>query len=183
MQSKTIVILCVLATTCGIVWHGYFNEWVIIRDPWKIPCTTMPNQRFFKKEVQLSFWRYHAWHNEYIAARLTEPLQEQLLTILQAWFHQAVQLGFVPNSCALETALYDARTSCLYLSCASSPLDTQKSTHENLMVLESLFKTVRENIPQRIQCVQLLVKHTLLEHPHIICTKPMAVSGLSSLHT
>jgi hypothetical protein len=183
MRYKTLAALCIVATFCGIGWYGYFNEWIIIRDPWKAPCTTMPHQRFCKKEIQLSFWRHHAWHSEYITARLGESLQEQLLTILHAWFHEAVQLGFVPSSCTLETALYDARTRCLYLSCTSSPLDIQKSTYENLMVLESLCKTVRENIPHHIQGVQLLVKHTLLEDPYIICNKPMAVSGFSSLHT
>jgi hypothetical protein len=183
MHYKTIATLCTLATLCGIGWYGYFNEWIIIRDPWKTPYATMPNQRLSKKDIQLSFWRHHAWHSEYITVRLAESLQEQLLTILQAWFHEAVQLDFVPNSCTLETALYDARTSCLYLSCTSSPLDMQKSTYEKLMMLESLCKTVRENSPQHIQSVQLLVKHSPLDDPHIICTKPMAVSGFSSIHT
>jgi hypothetical protein len=183
MQYKKIVTLSVLATIGGIIWYGYFNEWIILRDPWETPGTTMPNQQLHKKEIQLSFWRHHTWHNEYCTTRLGESLQEQVLAILQTWFHEAVQLGFVPTSCALEAALYDARTSCLYLSCTSSPLDIQKSTYENLMVLESLLKTLRENIPHHIQLVQLLVKHIPLEHPHIICTKPMAVSGFAILHT
>jgi hypothetical protein len=182
MQYRTVALLSIGAALSSVCWYGYFNEWLIIRNPWDAPCMILPSQRLSKKEIQLYFWRHHAWQSEYITARLPEPLQEQLLTILQAWFHEAIQLGFVPNTCTLEAALYDARTSCLYLSCTTAPLDTQKSTYENLMVLESLFKTIRENSPQHIQSVQLLVKHVPLEHPYIVCTKPLPISGFATLH-
>jgi len=184
MQYKSVALLSMLATIGGVVGYGYFNEWIIFRNPWATPShTVLSSFHLHKKEIQLSFWRHHAWHCEYTTVRLAESLQEQALTILQAWFHEAVQLDFVPRSCALETALYDARASCLYLSCTLSPLDTQKSTYKNLMVLESLLKTIRENIPHHIQSVQLLVNHTVLENPYIVCTKPMPVSGFITLHS
>lgn len=184
MAYKKVALMSFFAGLGGVCWYGYFNEWIILRNPWEIPHhTTAPTARLFKKEIILYFWLHDEWRNESITVRIAESLQEQALTILHAWFYEAAQSGFIPHPCTLETALYDARTSCLYLSCTTSPLDIQKSTYENLIVLESLLKTIRENIPHRIQSIQLLINHTILEHPYIICTKPMPISGFALLQS
>lgn len=184
MKLRTLVFLSTLALASGITWYAYFNEWIILRNPWQNPTQALnPKSRFCKKMVSLFFWRHDRWHTETVSLNLTDDTQEQALCIVQAWVHEAVQLNVMQAHCTLEAALFDTRTQCIYLSFSASPFDTQKATSVTLTVIESLFKTIVHNMPNTIQRVQFLVHHVPLEHPHIECTRPMSISGFGVTHT
>ncbi len=183
MNHRFVGILSIIATILGILCYGYFNEWLIIRNPWINPYHAQTQvTRSQKKEILLFVWRHDCWQKDMVSLKLPENIQEQALIIVQAWLHEAFQSGFIHTACTLEAALLDTRTGCLYLSFATSPCDIHASTYTTLVIIESLLKTIRYNMPDALQSIQLMVHHTPLEHPHIECTRPLALTGFGITH-
>ncbi len=182
MNGRIIGIACGISTLLGIIVYALCNEWIILRNPLKSPQhTALLTTSLKKKEVTLFFWRYERWHKETTTLSVAPHLQEQALSIIQAWLAEAFQLRVIDKPCTLETALLDARHQCLYLSFSTIPCNTQKSTLEQLCVLESLLKTIRQAAPSGIQSIQFLVHHTIVKHPHLNLIKPVALTGFKML--
>ena len=182
MNGRTIGIVCSISTLIGIIMYALCNEWIIFRNPLQGPQhSSLLTTPLKKKEVSLFFWRYERWHTETITLSVAPHLQEQALSIIQAWLSEAFQLRLIDKPCTLEAALLDARHQCLYLSFSTVPCNTHKSTLEQLCVLESLLKTIRQATPSGIQSIQFLVHHTIIKHPHINLTKPVALTGFKIL--
>ena len=183
MNHRLLAIISVIATTLGILCYAYFNEWLIIRNPWKNPYhRQIDGPCLHKKNILLFFWQHDRWHIETLSLRLTEHIQEQALSIVQAWLHEAFQSGFIHTPCVLEAALLDHRAKCLYLSFSTSPCDTHASTYTTLAIIESLLKTIEYNIPNTLQSIQLMVHHTPLENSYIECIKPITLNKFFITH-
>lgn len=182
MNKYLLAVCCFTCAVLGIVLYASFNEWIIFRNPLQSPLHTPLSETLLrKKEVTLFFWRYERWHTETITLSVAPHLQEQALSIIQAWLSEAFQLRLIDKPCTLEAALLDARHQCLYLSFSTVPCNTHKSTLEQFCVLESLLKTIRQATPSGIQSIQFLVHHTIIKHPHINLTKPVALTGFKIL--
>lgn len=184
MKRRFLTGISCVTLISGMLWYAYLNEWVIVRNPWESP-QSMHTQNFHprKKAVSLFFWRHDRWHTETVTLSLTDDVQEQIMALVQAWLHEAIQLNLIKTPCTLEAALFDARTQCIYLSFSASPFDPQKSTYTTVTVIESLMKTIEDNIPNIVKSVQFLVHHVPLEHPHLACTRPLSISGFGVTHS
>lgn len=179
MKSFTLFSISGIALLIGACYYAYFNEWIIIRNPWHSldhPETYQsPLQR---TTVSLYFWQHDSWHIEKNIISLPADPQDHALAVINAWLHEAYQSGFVMHVTTAQTALLDPRTHTLYVSLHISLFDLQKSTHAQLIVLESLLKTINTNLPVEIAMVQLLCNHALVENPTLDCSQPFSTSGL-----
>ncbi len=173
--ASSVSLITFLIGCCGYL---FFNEWIILRNPWK-----SPNQKellhpdWHKKEITLFFWRHDRWETEVITLGVPSDIQEQTITVVQAWLHEAAQSAFIHTPCSLQAALYDNRKNCIYLSFSALLFDAQKSTYMTLCLLESLLKTLRFNMNPPFQWVHLLVNHHCLEGTYIDCTRPLPITG------
>lgn len=182
MNKRLLLISCVISVILGMIIYAYFNEWIIIRNPLEsLQHHGILAAKLRKKEVTLFFWRHEQWHKEAITLSVTPQIQEELMSIIQAWLSEAFEVSMIDKPCTLETALLDGRHQCLYLSFSTNLCSMQKSTLEQLCVFESLLKTIRHAVPSGIQTIQFLVNHTVVKHPHLNLTKPIALTGFKIL--
>jgi len=76
----------------------------------------------------------------------------------------------------VQTVLLSTSDQVAYLSFDSDPLSKESSTFDKWMLIEGLLKTIREN-SVRLQQIQLLVHHQLMQDPHLDFSKPWPVDG------
>lgn len=164
---------------CGIVTYAYFNEWIIVRNPWhSLECSSEYQPRVQRTDISLFFWHSDHWHTEKITVGLPHDMQERVIIIVNAWLHEAAQSNFITHACTAEAALFDARTHTIYLSLNKSPFDLHKSTYAQISVIESLLHTLADTLPEDISMVQLLINHAIPEMSYLDCTQPFPIQGL-----
>jgi hypothetical protein len=170
-----------ISVICGILLYGYFNELIIIKNPWNTSYNQNNTyQKPIRTKILLFFWQHGQWKSESTSVVLSNTVQEKGLSILQAWIYEAYQNGFIKKN-IIEAVLFEPKHKCLYISCDAPLLNTDQSTLENLYILESLIKTVRVALAPDVQYMQLLVHHELYNNPHINCSKPFSMKGLGIL--
>jgi hypothetical protein len=184
MNVQLLKLSCIVAALAGICLFAYFNEWLIVRNPWHSPYhTQLLGTQLQKKEITLFFWYHDQWHQETIKLSVGEHLQEQALAIVHAWLNEAAQRGLLEKPCVLQAALHDARHQCLYLSFSTMLCNTQKSMREQLCVLEALLKTIYHNLSTGVQAIQLLVNHGIVKHPQLDLARPLPIVGFDIVDT
>jgi hypothetical protein len=179
MKQLQLLGISGFALLLGAFLYAYFNEWIIVRNPWRsLDCTRSYQSPLKRTIVSLFFWHHESWQCEKITLGLSPDPQECVLTIINAWLHEACQLGFIAHTCTAQAALFDNHTRCLYASFTATPFDLQKSTYAQITLLESLLYTMRYNDVADIKTVQLLVNHALIKNSYLNCTQPFPINGL-----
>lgn len=172
-----------ISTLCGMLTYAYFNELIIIKSPSQFnEKNSVIDRKITRTPVKLFFWRHNRWEIDKISLLFPENTQEQGLLIAQSWFYEANQTGFIKQTISVETALYDSRYNCLYISLSKSPFDHNLSTQETLSILESLLKTIHSILGSTVKYVHILINHKILEHPHIDCSHSFPITGFNTFN-
>lgn len=178
MRYKIFVAISIGAFLFGIAAYAYFNEWIIVRNPWH--TRTFPREyqpRVQRTDISLFFWHSDRWHTEKITVGLPHDMQEQVIIIVNTWLHEAAQANFIMHACTAEAALFDARMHTIYLSLNRSPFDMHKPTYAQISIVESLLHTLADNLSEDIGMVQLFINHTIPETSYLDCTQPFPING------
>jgi|GEM_PF-4801094 len=172
-----------MATVIGIVMYAYFNEWIIFRNPWHvqydvIPDGTSPRQH----RCNLFFWQHQRWQREQIMVTAPACAQERMMALMQAWGHEAYERNMLHKPCIVQSVILDARSGCAYISFAATPFDENESTHVQLIILESLLKTIHCNEIPEIKSVRFLINHAPWESAYIDGHTTFPITGLGIIN-
>lgn len=132
--------------------------------------------RVVKKKVLVSFWLRGAWHQEETEAIWPPEAAEALKQLVHAWLTILDEEEITSERITLQSVVMTASGNDAYISFDRSPFDKESSTHDKLMLTESLLKTLRDNGIQA-QNIYLLVHHKPLYDYHLDFSHPWPLQG------
>lgn len=172
--TKQYILICIFFLFGGILFCGFYNQWIIIQLP---TFTTKKNDASLinKKKVTLHFYHKDKWKTETQEQLWTDTVSKNLVQVINSWLALLDEERIIPKKVSLESALI-SQASTAYISCDHTFFSKEDSIFKKWMLIESLLKTIRENgIP--IQDVQFLVHHQPLQDPHLDFSQPWQTIG------
>lgn len=120
------------------------------------------------------------WLKETIPVE-AEELQEACFIVTQKWLTTLQEEHTIPNYVSLESTLVDSAHTTVYVSCNKSLFFTHFLTHQKLLILVSLAKTLA-SLQSSLQRYVILVHHEPLVDYHIDCQLPFNINYWSTLY-
>jgi len=129
-----------------------------------------------KKTVTLYFWQHEKWHSESVELVWSDNKAETIEHLVTNWLALLEENNITHKKITLQSALLSPSTLDAYLSFDRSPFAPQATTHEKLMLIEGLLKTLRSN-NIKLQGVRFLVNHNPLNDNHLDFSKEWPIIG------
>ena len=133
-----------------------------------------------KKKITVFFYKNNTLHHEEETIIATDHKPEQSMMIVNRWLTVLADESIIPLRIKIQSAAYDQSEKKLLLSFEQSFLLNTDPIFKKLMIIETLLKTLRENIPH-LQEVYLLVNHQPLQDFHIDMTRAWPINGFTPL--
>jgi hypothetical protein len=175
MTIKSLIITCSICLALGLIFFGYMQEIIIIRRP-LFTTESVVTACTGKKEVTLSFWHHHKWHQEkkellWHANTGTniQNLINNLLTLLQE--EQVTQ-----TKASVQSVLITPSGRTAYVSFDLPPWAQEDTTYTKWLFIESILKTTRDTI-EDLETIHFLINHTLCEDQHLDFSKAWPITG------
>ncbi len=174
MTQKTIGLLCTISLIAGIALFALQYEWIIIRMPEPTNNSSLQQVKT-KQHVQLHYWHDHRWNSETEELIWSNSIEENLSILVASWLSMLDAEQIIPKKISLQTAVMLPNKQDAYISLDRNPLPKEWSTLSKWMLMESLLKTIRNNVP--IKHITLLVHHQPIRDPHLDFSNPWPVTG------
>lgn len=158
----------------GIFIAGMMRGWIIIQLPTSL---TKHQQTTSIEERSCSFWLSTAqgFRNEKETCLWPHDTAAALQSLVTVWTNLTNEDAPGGKTLHLQTALMsDGHTA--YLSFEQSLFDSEQSTHARWHKVESLLRTIRENMPE-ITSVMFLVNHKPLIDRCLDFSRPWPIQG------
>jgi hypothetical protein len=164
----------------GIITYCLMNNIIIIRNlntP-HIEYRVTQSFREQKKQIVLFFFKHGSFKKEIEYSVLTESNHENTMILINRWLTVLADEAITPSRISLQSASYDISGKKLIISFEQSFLNAPDPIFKKLMCIESLLKTIRENIKE-VQEIYLLVQHQPLQDYHIDTTHAWPINGFT----
>lgn len=178
MNKKSLIILSLSCAVIGMLMYAFAKDLIIIRSPSNntnmldYPSATPGN----KKKVTLYFWQHEKWHSETTQLVHAENMVDTIAYLLSSWLTLLEENEITQKKIAIQSVLLSPSGTDAYVSFDRNPFDKEATTHEKLMWIEGLLKTLREN-GFKLQGVRFLVQHQPLQDYHLDFCKRWPISG------
>jgi len=185
-DQKTIntIFLSILLFIFGFLFFAFYNNWIVLFLPSYNVATLGKSKNFAQErvDVDLHYWNNKQWNKEKVNllwcqennADNIKYLINGLLNLLEEEKVAKDRVG------VLQNVLISSSGQQAYLSFDRNPFAQDKnSTHDKLMLIESILKTIREN-NIKIQGVYFLVNHHVMQDYHLDFSKPWPINGFLS---
>lgn len=177
MKTQTYLILASICFIFGLLLFAVHREWIIIQIPQTKDALAIKTNTH-KKSCSLSYWHDNKWHTETSNVIWSDNRIENLSVLIGQWLTIMHEEKIIKKKVVLESVAESASFE-LFLSFDRSLINKESSTHEKLMVIESLLKTIRDNEPL-IKNVRIMVQHQPLADYHLDFTNPWPIQGFIS---
>lgn len=171
---KYILISAFISCLIGILFFAWYHELILI-------C--FDQQTRFKPTVAqqqtIVVWYFKAsnWHQEQqIIITDADDRSAYVHKIVEQWLSILFNNGLLYKKIVIQSAAFNATGSDLYISFEHNPLHHQQSTQQKIMIINGLCKTLQEN-GIKAQRIHLLVQHTYLSDPHVLCNYGIPITG------
>lgn len=182
MNQKYYYSLATCAFIFGFFYWAFAHDIIVINWEKKqhIEDQTLSTLRIARNTVALYFWRNNRWNQE--SKEILWPCHpaEQAKHVTTAWLGLIDEENILETRVCLQTSLTNPAGTQLYLSFDRPILGQNMATFDKLMIIEGLFKTLRDNqVP--IQAVWFLVKHQPMIDAHLDFSHPWPITGFIDL--
>lgn len=157
---------------CGL--FLYMHEIIIIR-PLFLNHTPIQIATY-KRPTILFFWKNNRWNKETKEIVWSEDISVHTKQLLDSFFELLYEEQIIGKKISIESVCIPAESETAYISCNRYPMIKDNTTYNKWMIIESLLKTVAENVPS-IRSIQLLVNHQILNDPHLDFSRPWPITG------
>lgn len=177
MKISRLFLFLFLSTISGMLFFAFYHHWIIFQFPWQ-NCSfetvaTTPAQ---KKIVTLSYWQTHRFITEKKEILWSDNLTMNLTSLIKSWLHLAHEENCIPKKITLQSLIINETNQEAFISCNHNLINKELSSFEQLMVIEGLLKTVRDNsIP--IRSIRFLVHHKPMQEYHLDFATSWPVEG------
>lgn len=160
----------------GMLFVAVQKEWIILRFSSSHIQINNKTNALSKRSVMIFFWHNQEWRSEKNLLIWSSDLATNVANLTQSWLTLLDEEKITRYKVNLESALINQNQQIVYLSFDRTLFTKEMSTHQKLMIIEGLLKTLRENqikIPQ----VQFLVHHQPIKDGHLDFSQPWPISG------
>jgi hypothetical protein len=180
MKHSTVLLLSGCALITGIITYALYNELLIVQFPTKKNSfVTTPISTVEKKKFTLYYWHQTAWRTEEKELLQTTDARKTLSYVLTAWLNMIEEERIVHKKITVQSVMLDNTGHELYISFDHSFLPKHNATHDKLLLIEGMLKTIHACNPD-IQYVIFLVHHQPLQDMHLDFSQPWPINGFLS---
>ncbi len=176
-MSIRILIASLSAIIVGILLFALQYEYIIIRLPRRISTGTLSAYR--KKNITQYYWDTDRWHHENCELVWSEQREENLLQVMNAWFHLMEEQELCAKRVIVQSIVSSPNPRMIYCSFDRIPFSKEWPIHRKWMFIEGLLKTVRELFPS-VQTISFLVRHQPLMDTHFDFSRAWPIEGFLS---
>jgi hypothetical protein len=174
MNIKQYILISASCFTLGLLLFAIHQKWIIINLPSTQKNIAMVSTTH-KKNCRLFYFHNNKWHTETSMLIWSENSADNLSLLVNQWLSLLHEEKIIKKKTILESACVSEHQE-LLLSFDRTLFGKEATTHEKLMIVESLLKTIRENEPT-IKKVRILVAHQALPDYHLNFTNPWPIQG------
>lgn len=154
--SFPLIKIAVACIILGLVAASLMRGWIIIQ----VPLSFSSQQtRVPAEQRTCSLWLYKDanWHTDKESCLFPDDTASALKNLISSWVTLVNEEKVTPHPLKLTSALVSDEH-IAYLSFEQSPFSAEQSTYDRWLFVESLLRTIKDNVPQ-ITSVMLLVNH------------------------
>jgi hypothetical protein len=164
-----------IALLFAAAWYCYNNDIILIRKP-HVHTLVLTADTAHKKAIKLYLWHHDAWHFENAEIIWSTDIVSTVHNLIARWLVLIAEEQNCKQPAKVVTVALGSDLQTIYLNFDHLPLDRQKSTYDNVMILEGLLKTIREN-GIKLTALQFLVNHTPLQDAQLDFSQPWPITG------
>ena len=174
MNPKKLLLISTAAIPCALLFFAWQKKWIILNF---CPATSAQttNKKMLKKECTLYYWRHNKWHEETNNLIWSNNTALNMHYLINSWL---TLLFDEELSKRMHAHILFCPSGILYVSFDRSPFGKHISTHEKLIFIESLLKTVKAN--STIGHLYFLIQHKPLLDTHLDFSSTWPVDGYIS---
>lgn len=178
MMMKHRYLICACALIAGMLMLSIHRNWIIIALPTRLSDATNHTDVIAssKKNVSLFYWHNHAWRSEKTTLIWHTNKAMQIHYLINSWLAFLDEEKIVSKRICVQSVMLTTADQEALISLDRSPFHTQSSSHEKMMLMESLLKTIRDN-GIALQRVRILVHHSPLKDEHLDFTHAWPIHG------
>jgi len=178
MKQTYIAILAVTTFFSGMLFFAIYNEWILFSYPsYKVEVNQQINHmKVDKKDVWLMYWHNKKWCKEKVNLLWSDDTSQNIHYLVSSWLNLLDEELVIKKKVSLQAVLLASSGNIAYLSFDRNIFSSKNSTHEKLMLIEGLLKTIREN-EIKLQGVYFLVHHQIMEDYHLDFSNPWPLYG------
>lgn len=194
MNKLYYLLIVFLFLIFGATFFAIQNDYIIFRFPKKNITIELNNNLSTKKTIKIFYWNNTKWINENVDILISGKLDEDISKIINAWLNLLDEERII-EKISLQTALISDFSNELFLSFDRNIINEEHSTYQKLMLIESLLKTLRNNVISitptnidntqelektgKISKINFLVHHKTMQDPHLDFSNPWPIEGYS----
>lgn len=154
--SSSLVKIAVACIILGLVAASLMRGWIIIQ----LPLSFASQQTIATAEQRTcSLWFYKdaTWHTDKESCIWPAATAPALQNLINSWVTLINEEKITAHPLKLTSALVSDEH-IAYLSFEQSPFSPEQSTYDRWLFVESLLRTIKDNLPQ-LTSIMLLVNH------------------------
>jgi hypothetical protein len=180
MKTATWIFILLFCFLNGLLFFAFQKEWIIIRSPFSVSSTVSYSidEHTEHKKITLFYWHQDTWKTENTEIIWRKNMSHDLNALINAWFIIARQERYIKNIIHIQAVFITPSGQDGYLSCDQTFFDSQSSTYEKWMLIESLLKTIRNN-GIILQNIYILSHFQPLQDHHLDFSRPWPLQGFT----
>lgn len=173
-HTTLLIKIAVACTILGLVVASLMRGWIIIQLPTRF---TSQQAAATAEQRTCALWLSTAqgWHKEEESCVWPHDTAAALQNLMSSWVTLVNEEKIVTQPLQLASVLVSDEH-IAYVSFEQTPFSPEQSTKSRWLFVESLLRTIKENLPQ-ITSVMLLVKHKPLVDRCLDVAKPWPIQG------
>lgn len=144
-MNKTIMMSIAGALGAGILAAAFYRGIILVRLPMQARTITTQQTPINRKAIMLYFWRNETLKKETVQLVMPASKPDAIMRIANAWLNLLDEEGLLKKRVRVDAVLMVANQTQAYISFDRNPFDKAASTHEKLLFLQGLLKTLSEN--------------------------------------
>lgn len=158
--AQKIIGLSFVCLLLGFLFFAFYNNWIIFYMPSR--KQEVSSVLAHKKKVELWYIKNNNWQKEQKELVLSGDTSQALQIIIEVWLSLLAEESIGKKRPHLESTSISLAGDELFLSFDRSPFSRDISTHEKLVWVEGLLKTIHVQ-DDTIKKVRFLIHHQLLQ--------------------
>jgi N-acetylmuramoyl-L-alanine amidase len=168
-------LLAIIAIS-GALWYSIHHDIFIILPYKNTYQQAASSSTTAKKQVDIYIWKQEEEQKERIEIIWESDIENQVHAIVQAWLTLLEQENIISEKITVQDVCGGLVKDAFFISFTASPLPKDASTKTKLKIIDSLVKTVKNNLSLHAP-IQLLVQHKPIIDPHIDFSANLPIEG------
>ena len=174
-NPRVYIILSTTTFISGLLFYAIYNQWIVLRTPWRVQQITENKSPIQKKQITHYYFHGDKWKTEKQELLWTESIEKNVFQLINAWLTLLDEEHVTAKKTSLQSALI-SNAGCVYLSFDHNILNKEDTIFKKWMIIEGLLKTITLN-DIALSHAQLLIHHQPLQDAHLDFSLPWPIHG------